>query len=62
MLDDPEVRRVVAKYGNSHGLLREGWIPEFDERSGQILDPPYENDEQEVKHGKNLGCFSDGKG
>jgi hypothetical protein len=44
VLDDPEVRRVAAKYSNPHGLLREGWIPEFDERSGQILDPPYEND------------------
>ncbi len=42
--DDPEVRRVAVKYGNPDELLREDWIPEFDERSGQILNPPYEND------------------
>ncbi|MFB3141643.1 MAG: hypothetical protein ACE1Z2_02420 [Acidobacteriota bacterium] len=44
VLDDPEVRRVAAKYGNPDELLREDWIPEFDEQSGQILYPPYEND------------------
>jgi hypothetical protein len=43
VLDDPEVRRVAAKYGDPDELLREDWIPEFDEQSGQILYPPYED-------------------
>ena len=59
-LDDPGVRRVAAKYGDPDELLREDWIPEFDERSGQIVYPPYENDSEvsltsEVQHGKSLG-------
>ena len=44
VLDDPEVRRVAAKYGDPDELLREDWIPEFDEKSGQIIYPPYEED------------------
>ena len=44
VLDDPEVRRVAAKYGNPDELLREDWIPEFDKKSGQILYPPYAED------------------
>ena len=27
MLDDPEVRKIAAKYGNPDELLREDWIP-----------------------------------
>jgi hypothetical protein len=42
ILDDPEVRRLAAKYGNPDELLREDWIPEYDEASGQIIYPPYE--------------------
>ncbi len=44
VLDDPEVRRVAAKYGNPDELLREDWIPEFDDASGQIIYPPYAED------------------
>jgi len=44
VLDDPEVRRVAAKYGNPDELLREDWIPEFDQKSGQIIYPPYAED------------------
>jgi hypothetical protein len=39
---EPEVRRMAAKYGNPDELLREDWIPEYDEASGQIIYPPYE--------------------
>jgi hypothetical protein len=42
VLDDPEVRSIAAHYGNPDELLREDWIPEFDEESGQIIYPPYE--------------------
>jgi hypothetical protein len=44
VLDDPEVRRVAAKYGNPDELLREDWIPEFDQKSGQIIYPLYAED------------------
>lgn len=30
ILDDPELRKVAAKYGNPDELLREEWIPEFE--------------------------------
>jgi hypothetical protein len=43
VLDDPEVRRVAAKYGDPDELLREDWIPEFDGESGQIIYPSYES-------------------
>lgn len=46
VLDDPEVRKVAAKYGNPDELLREDWIPEYDEESGRILFPPYEDDKK----------------
>lgn len=41
-LDDPEVRKVAAKYGDPDELLREDWIPEFEEESGRIVYPPFE--------------------
>ncbi|MCH8820197.1 MAG: hypothetical protein IIB03_07750 [Acidobacteria bacterium] len=44
VLDDPEVRRVAAKYGDPDELLREDWIPEFDSETGQIVYPSYENE------------------
>ena len=40
-LDDPEVRRIAAKYGNPDELLREDWIPKFEESSGRIVYPKY---------------------
>jgi hypothetical protein len=42
VLDDPEVRKVAAKYGNPDELLKEDWIPEFDESTGQIIYPKFE--------------------
>jgi hypothetical protein len=44
VLDDPEVRRVAAKYGDPDELLREDWIPEFDTESGRVVYPSYENE------------------
>ncbi|MCZ6484755.1 MAG: hypothetical protein O6826_03565 [Acidobacteria bacterium] len=44
VLDDPEVRRAAAKYGDPDELLREDWIPEFEEPGGRVIFPPYEND------------------
>ncbi|MBI2821822.1 MAG: hypothetical protein HYX74_06315 [Acidobacteria bacterium] len=44
VLDDPEVRKVAAKYGNPDELLREDWIPQFDEETGRVIYPPYEED------------------
>ena len=40
-LDDPEVRRIAAKYGKPEELLREDWIPEFEKGSGKIVYPGY---------------------
>ncbi len=44
VLDDPEVRRAAAKYGDPDELLQEDWIPEFEEPGGRVIFPPYEND------------------
>jgi hypothetical protein len=30
LLDDPEIRRLAAKYGDPDELLREEWIPDYD--------------------------------
>jgi hypothetical protein len=30
LLDDPEVRRIAARYGNPNELLQEEWIPAYD--------------------------------
>ena len=43
VLDDPEVRRVAAQHGNPDELLREDWIPEFEEDSGRVVYPPFED-------------------
>ena len=43
MLDDPEVTRLAAKYGDPAQVLSEDWIPEFEAESGRIVYPPYEN-------------------
>lgn len=43
VLDDPEVRRVAARHGNPDELLSEDWIPEFEENSGRIIYPPFED-------------------
>jgi len=39
VLDDPEVRRAAAKYGDPDELLREDWIPEFEEPGGRQVGP-----------------------
>ena len=44
VLDDPEVRKAAAKYGNPDELLREDWIPNYDEQTGHVVYPPYEDD------------------
>lgn len=44
VLDDPEVRKAAAKYGNPDELLKEDWIPDFDEQSGRIKYPKWENE------------------
>ncbi len=43
VLDDPEVTRLAAKYGDPAQVLSEDWIPEFEAESGRIVYPPYEN-------------------
>lgn len=43
VLDDPEVRKVAAKYGNPDELLKEDWIPNYDEESGRVIYPPYQD-------------------
>jgi hypothetical protein len=42
VLDDPEVRRIAARHGDPDELLSEDWIPEFEEDSGRIIYPPFE--------------------
>jgi len=41
-LDDPEIRKIAAKYGNPDELLSEDWIPAFDPDTGRILYPAFE--------------------
>ena len=33
LLDDPEIRRIAAKYGDPDELLREEWLPSYEEDS-----------------------------
>jgi hypothetical protein len=43
VLDDPEVRRVAAQHGAPDELLSEDWIPEFEEDTGRVIYPPFED-------------------
>ena len=43
-VNDPEVRKAAAKYGNPDELLKEDWIPNFDEKTGRIIYPKFQNE------------------